>query len=267
MLRSVFTKTLYDARIPLLAWAAGMGLLGVWFVSLFPAVTGSASALINSIMARLPDSLRLLIGNANQVTSFEGFLAAKMMNLVLPLLGIGFGLAYGSGLIGSEEEERSLDLLLSNPVPRWRVITEKYAALVVFTLVVYAACYAGLALTARVMEIETSYSHLLAGTLNMALLVLFFATLALCISGLRRGRGLATGVSVILAAVTFLTNNLHAITDMPDWVVYLSPWHYYDIYQVLTGGMNWGHAGLLAGLTVLLAALGTWGFSQRDLGA
>lgn len=265
MLRSIFAKTLYDVRVPLLAWAAGMAVLCAWSVSFYPALTSDTSFL-TQLIASLPDSIKLLIGDVDFVTSFEGFLATKLMNMMLPLLGIGFALAYGSGLIGAEEEGRSLEMLLSNPLPRWRVMLEKYVALVVFTVIVYAACYGALVLTAEAFGIKTSSSHLLAGTFNLALLVLFFGTLALCISGLRRGRGLATGISLAFAVVTFLINNLRTITDVPGWLVTISPWRYYDIEQVLTGGMNWGHAGLLIGATVLLAALGVWGFNRRDVG-
>ncbi len=267
MFRSVFTKTLYDVRLPLLFWSAGMAALCVWFVSLYPAVGASTdSALLTTLMENLPDSIKLLIGSPEFITSFEGFLATKLMNMMLPLLGIGFGLSFGGGMIGGEEDEHSLDLLLANPVPRWRVIVEKYAVLVLFTAIVYAACYAALVLTAAVIGVETDAGRLLAGTLNLTLLVAFFATLTLCISALRRGRGLATGVSLAYAAVTFLTNNLRAIVEMPDWLTYLSPWYYYDIQQVLFEGINWGHVGVLGGLTLLLAVLGVWGFSQRDVG-
>lgn len=265
MFRSVFAKTLYDVRVPLLAWAAGMAALCVWFVSLYPAITSDTSFL-TQMVENLPDSVKLLVGDINFATSLEGFLATKLMNMMLPLLGVGFALAYGSGLIGAEEDGRSLEMLLSNPLPRWRVMLEKYAALILFTALVYAACYAALALTAAAIRVDTSQSHLLAGTFNLALLVLFFGTLALCISGLRRGRGLATGISLAFAVMTFLINNLRAIADVPDWLVAISPWRYYDIEQVLTAGMDWGDAGLLIGATVLLAALGIWGFSRRDVG-
>ena len=103
--------------------------------------------------------------------------------------------------------------------------------------------------------------------LNLLPLVFFFGGLTLCLTGLKRGRGLAVGVSSAFAGVTYFINNLGSTVDMPEWLDYISPWYYYGGDSVLANGINWQNFLLLAGLSVLLYAVGVWGFSQRELAA
>ncbi len=266
MLRNVFLKTLRDMRGALAWWAIGLGLMCLWFVTFFPAISGASG--LQEYMESLPESFLAVFGVSETmiITTLAGFLTLELMSAWLPGLTIAFGVAFGAGLLSREEDEGSLDLLLANPVPRWRVALEKFAALVVFTVIVALACWVGLLLGVVAIDVEAGDVRLLDGMVSLAALTLFFAALTYCLTCLKRGRGLATGVGAGLAVVTFFTNNLADLANLPEWSRRLSPWYYYGGNTILADGLNWGHFGLLIGLTVLLVALGVWGFSQRDLG-
>ena len=45
----------------------------------------------------------------------------------------------------------------------------------------------------------------------------------------------------------------------------LTPHHYFLSSDPLNNGMHWGHAGLLAALTVAFLATAVWAFDHRDL--
>jgi ABC-2 type transport system permease protein len=263
MLKSVFLKTMRDMLIPLAAWAGGMLVLCLWILTLMPSVEDAG---LMEYMANLPESVRMLTGNVTDISSWQGYISVEMLGFFAPMMLLSFGIAYGGGLIGSEEDGGTLDLLLSNPIPRWRVVLEKFAALVVFTVVVLVANYVGYMLGALSIDLDIDPVRLLEGTFNLLPITLFFSSLAFCLTCLRRGRGLAIGVSAGLAFVSYLVTALASVGDMPEWSQHLSPWFYYAGTEVLFDGLDWGKAGVLLGLTAALVALGMWGFSQRDLG-
>ena len=60
MLQTVFLKTLRDLRRPLLGWAAGLGLICLWMVTLFPTVAQASG--FAELLENMPDSLRALNG-------------------------------------------------------------------------------------------------------------------------------------------------------------------------------------------------------------
>jgi ABC-2 type transport system permease protein len=266
MLRSVFLKTLRDMRVALAWWAGGLGLMDVWFMTFYPAVAG-ASALAE-YLDQMPESFLAMFGvtDAVLITTVEGFLTLELMSVWLPGLLLAFALTYGGNLISREEDDGSLDLLLSNPIPRWRAALEKFAALVVFTVIVSAASFLGLLAGARLVDVDVSSVHLWDGAISVTALTLFFAALAFCLTCLKRARGLALGTSAGLAVVTFFTYTMGDLAKLPEWVQRLSPWYYYDGGRVLIDGMLWENAAVLLGSTALLVALGVWGFGQRDLG-
>ena len=266
MRSNVFLKTLYDMRRALFWWGLGLFLLSLYYITFYPSMQES-SADLQEMLDRMPDSMRALMGGEVDLTSVEGFLSLEAFSFFYPILLLAFAVSYGAGIIGSEEENGTLDLLLATPTPRWRVVIEKFGALVVFTLVALAACYVGFLLGAGIAGIdELDAARVLEGTLNMATLALFFAALALAITGLRSGgRGLALGVTAGLAAFTYLVYAMGSVSDVPDWLQRLSPWYYYGGNTVMREGVSVGHGALLLGLTAVLVAVAIWGLRRRDV--
>lgn len=266
MLKSIFLKTLRDMRGALAWWAGGLGVMNAWFVTFFPAI--STASQLEEYIRSLPESFMAMFGITDTmlVTTLPGFLTMELMSFWLPGLTVAFGVAFGSSLISREEDQGSLDMLLSNPVPRWRTALEKFAALVVFTAIVMAANWLGLLIGVLLIDADPSGVKLLDGMLSVTALTLFFAALAYCLTCLRRGHGLALGVSAGLAVVTYFVNTLSELAGLPEWTARLSPWYYFHGDTVLADGLQWGHFGLLIGLAAALVLLGAWGFSQRDLG-
>jgi ABC-2 type transport system permease protein len=253
-------------RKSLMWWSIAMFLLSLYMMTFYPSIE-EGSMDMQEYVDNLPDSMKALIGGEIDLSTIEGFLSMELFSFFYPFMLLAFGVTYGASFIGSEEENGTLDLLLSTPIPRWRVVLEKFAALVIFTLLVLAATYAGFMVGAILVDIdEMDAGRILEGTLNMAPLTLFFAALALALTGVRGGRGLALGVVLGLGAVTYLIYSMAEVTDIPLWLQRLSPWYYYDGIEVMKQGLNLGYMGLLVVLTGLLIGVAMWGFERRDVG-
>src|SRR5438067_12497136 len=125
MFRSVFSKTLYEYRVPVRGWGIGLGLLVL-------AEFASVPALGPTVLAGAAEASRMirLFGEPIAFTTPAGYVTFRDFGIFLPiLLGIWAALA-GARLVGGEEERGSLEVVLATPRSRLRVLLEKIAALI-----------------------------------------------------------------------------------------------------------------------------------------
>jgi len=264
MLASVFAKNLYDMRRGLIWWSVGLVLTNLMIVLVFPSVEESSAAL-TEYMDNLPPAMVALFGNIQEFATMEGYLGLELFGFFLPALTLGFGIAYGGGVIGSEEDIGTLDLLLSYPISRRSVLTQKFGAVAVFALLVLVTSTFGLLLGVAMVDSTVDIGNLAAAVLNTGLLTLFFGTLALALTGVGLNRGAASGIAAALAAVTFLMNALAPLADLPDAVRHVTPWYYYDASEVLLSGFVPLNAAVLLVAIVILLVIGLFGFQRRDI--
>ena len=97
---------------------------------------------------------------------------------MVPLLLLVFGIGFGANAIAGDEEKGTLGFLLTNPVPRWRVVVDKFGVLVVSMILLGLFFWVGLAISASAMSINISMLKLAEATLGSVLLALVFASLA-----------------------------------------------------------------------------------------
>jgi len=267
VLNNIYLKTLRDMRRALLWWGVGMFVFSLWMITLFPSIEES-SVDIQNYVDSFPESFRAFFATERlDFSTLEGFITMELLSIFYPVLILAFAVSYGAGLLGGEEESGTLEILLSMPVPRWRVMVDQFAALVTFILIVLLATWLGIVAGILVVGIEDAdLLNLLAGILNMAPLALFFGALAYCLTGVRGGKGTALGVTLALAAATYLMHTLSETASLPGWMQTVSPWYYYDGLNVLIDGVDPFSVGLLLGLALLLVAVGIFAFERRDVG-
>ncbi len=264
MLSSVFGKNLYDMRRGLIGWSISILLMNLWIVTFYPAIRDSAFAL-DQYLQNLPPAFAALLGETASFNTIEGFLTVELFTFFWPALTLAFAIGSGAGTIGGEEESGTLDLLLSHPVPRWRVLLEKFAALTVFSGIAIGAGLLGLILGTLFVNEAIDLGKLGAAILSIWLLTLLFGTLSLALTGVGLHRGAAAGIGAGVAALSFLINTLGPLADLPESLRRVSPWYYYDGGVALTEGLKLGNAALLAGLVIVFLAVALFGFQRRDL--
>jgi len=264
MLASVFAKNLYDMRRGLIWWSVGLILTNLLIVSIFPSIEESSAAL-TEYMENLPPAMVAMFGNIQDFTTMEGYLGLELFGFFLPALTLGFGIAYGGSAIGSEEDSGTLDVLLSYPISRRKVLTQKFAAIAVFAALVLLASLVGLLIGVALVGSTVDFGNLLAAVTNVGLLTLLFGTLALALTAVGLNRGAASGIAAGLAAATFLMNSLAPLADLPDALRHVTPWYYYDAAEVLVSGFVPANAAVLSVAIVILLVIGLVGFQRRDI--
>ena len=264
MLRNVFGKVVHDQWRMVLGWAAFAGIWPAMYVALYPSI--GALGEMQRMLEQFPPALREFFASASlDLSSPEGFLNLELFTFVAPLLVLAYTVVVGGGATAGEEERGTMDLLLANPIPRWRIVVEKAAAIALGTVVIGFGMWLGAAIAAAAMNIDLDLS--LVGQAIVSCLLLGFALggLALALGAITGRRWLAAGVSLMVLIAGFFLNGLGALVDWLEPWRPLSPFYHYIANDPLKNGLDPGHALVLVGWAIVGTAVAVLAFERRDL--
>jgi ABC-2 type transport system permease protein len=264
MLNNIFLKTLRDQRRSLLYWGIGLIAMVVIEALFYPTIKNMPS--IAQYFKELPDSMKQMFGfGVVDYTSPTGYFTTELFSFMVPLLLLVFGVGFGANAIAGDEEKGTLGFLLTNPVPRWRVVVEKFSVLVVSMVLLGFVFWAGLAVCILGLGIDLSLLKLAEATLGAGLLALVFASLAFLLGCIKGNKGMCIGIASGLAVLTYLLNTLgNLVSGLKDFR-FLSPFYHYMEPDTLSNGLSPAHVLVLLGLVVIFFALSIPAFIRRDI--
>ena len=258
----IFKQTLHDSRRAVLAIGIIGALLAIMIVALFPSFSE-----FEEINAMLDSPIfSALFGEIGDYTTPEGFIGNEFFSF-LPLMMAFYSVFVGLQIFSADESRGALDILLSAPIPRWRVVVERLLAYVVSYLGMMLITYAGFVLILMLVpEVQLGLDKVAAAVLNIFPLLLLQTTLTLFVSTLVRGGNKAAGISGgIIIASYFVTALADLAGDALRVVKPLSMFSYYSGYHALKEGFQWGNMGVLITVALGLAVLSVIAFERRDV--
>ena len=263
----VFRRALRDWRGGILGWGVGFAALAAMVGTFYPLINTLEG--LNEVVMRMLENplIRAFAGDVEDMTSAEGFLATKFFTTAPLILAI-YMVTLGLSIVAGEEERGTLDILLSTPVPRWRVVVEKFAALGVAALAVLGMCYLGLVgIRAVTPELQVvSPWRLAEGVLSMLPALLLMAALTLLLSTVLRSRAMAGGVAAGIIVGSYFVSTLASLApEVLGALSRASLFSYYRPQEVLRHGMAWGDFVLLSAVAALFFGLGVVFFQRRDV--
>jgi ABC-2 type transport system permease protein len=183
---------------------------------------------------------------------------------MLPLLVLVLAIGSGARTFAGEEDAGRLEVVLSYPVRRSRVVLAKGGALAVEVLAACAAAGAATAVLDPVVGLELSTSNLVQALASLAALGLLFGWSALALGAALPSRAVAIGVPAGAAATAYLVGGLHSLADWLDPFRYLSPFWLVGTAPLRNGFDPMGVLVVVAAACAVLAA-GSWLVERRDL--
>lgn len=248
----------FDRRRSVLAWGLPLGLMSAFIVAIFPSVEDSISKAVEGY----PQGLKEAFG-IGQLSNVEQYLQAEMLSLIVPLaMGYLAVRAIASGLTGAAESGR-LDVLLSAPVSRARLVAAGFLAtaaeLAAVLLVTGLLTGLGSVLSGAGLDAGDAT----AGFANVWPLALLFAGCGAIAAGFSLRTSVVTGSVAGLLVAMYVVDLVGRLDPDLSGLRYLSVFKYYG--NAIEDGIE---PLAFAGVTLaacLLAALGAWLFERRDL--
>jgi ABC-2 type transport system permease protein len=255
----------YGARrrlLGMLALSVGLSAFSALYAGFFPSLTG------NLDLAEYVEALPPVFVEAFGLRAFntiEGFLATELYHFAWIIL-LGLYLAYSAAsLIAGDVESGRMDVLLSLPISRARLVGEQFLALapgiLLVNVVVAAATWvATRAIGYPIGTVDLVVVHALSLPYLFACAAIGLACSVLADRASVAQRGAAGTVFAL-----FLLESLLASTDYA-WVGAVAPMRYFDPTAILVDGSYdvAGAAILTAGTLVLVAASQLY-FRQKDV--
>ena len=214
--------------------------------------------------ASAPDALMAMVGGADLSTP-EGWYQAETFSMMGPAAVMLVTAAIGAKALAGEEQNRTMGLLLANPIRRSTIVVQKTLSMLVAALVVGILTFAGVALGSILGGLDMSMGNIAATCVLMTLLGLVFGAVALALSAATGSVKFATYGMIGLALGFFLVNSLLPLSDGLAGFAKWTPFYYFLGSDPLMNGMAWAHAGLLATVTGVLVALAAVLFNRRDI--
>lgn len=261
----IFAETLRRRWRQVLYWGLGLALLGYYVLVVIPDV--EALQQYATLFESMPPIVLQIFGaeNAAAIMTPEGFIGFGYFTYALVVLAI-YAVLAGMNISANEEEAGILDVLLSLPLPRWRLMIERFAAFAVMTVGIVALGLVGLLMGGQTTALEPDIGQLLVASINILPAVLLLIAFTACVAAFfRRGQALTLAVVYVVASyfIDFLANAAnHELTDL---LSRLSFFTYYDSPTVMAEGLSIGNVAVLLAAAAVLMAAALWGFQRRDI--
>ncbi len=242
---------LRQGRNSLIIWTACIGFLMAVCVFLFPEMKGEMEE-VNDLFASMGSFTAAFGMDRLSFGTLIGFYAIECGN-ILGLGGAFFAALCGISALSKEEKEHTAEFLLTHPVRRSRVVTDKLLAvwIQIVTMNVLVLCISLISIAAVGETIP--WKELLLLHLAYFLMQLSLAGICFGISAfLHRG---SLGIGLGIAAVMYFFNLIANITKQAEFLRYLTPFGFTEGADIIENGC------LDAGLVVLGLLYGAVGIA------
>ena len=169
-------------------------------------------------------------------------------------------------LLSKEEKNRTAEFLLTHPVSRTRIITEKLAALFAQVLALNLVVFLVSVLSMLAIGEEVPWQEVC--LLHLAYLLLQIELTGICFgisAFISRG---STGIGIGLAAVMYFLNIIANITDSVSFLKYVTPFGYCDGADIVANGsLDWPKAAIGLGITAVCIAIAYLKYRKKDIAA
>jgi len=250
--------------IATLGWGVGIGAYLAMIMGMAPQLVPQFA---NIDLSAIPIYKAFGMTETNSFASVSGMVA-----IYVSFLGVTiaiYAVLSGAGTLAGEEEQGTLEITLSLPMPRWQIVLTKAIAISISLFVALLISYLGyLAVFPGVqadLNSDITLGKLLLSTLESWPLAFLFAmfTLFMGVYLPRRAHALSMGMLLLIGG--YLFNNLaEQAGPLKDFRVYL-PFYYNMGGKVLTDGLDWGKMATLTAAGLVFLALTVLSFQRRDV--
>lgn len=263
-MRPIANWTIWQRRMSLFWWLAGIIALIALTLAIYPSFRDQAQQLDQSF-SNLNDTVKSLITDTNDFLSPVGYLSSQLYYLTLPIMLSILAIGLGSSLVAKEEDNGTLELLLSRPVSRGRLLAAKAWAGFVIIMSVGLAALVTTAIGSELANMNVALSHIILASFMCLLLVLLFGAISFTLSTIGRARGASIGIAVVIAFGGYIISSLASNVDWLRWPAKAFPYHYYEPSQILNGSFRWQNATGFVAVIMLLGIISWNAFRRRDL--
>lgn len=240
-------------------WGVALGAMGALYVVLFP----SMSTFMQEYLEQAPESLKGFLGELQGPMTIEQWLGVEYLSLLIPVVLPFAVMIMGARAIAGREERKTLDLLLSNPLPRRDVVAGTVLTMAIVLAGVLAITWMLTYIAVPLAGVDLSPARLAYSLVALWPLCLLFGVLALLLSAWVRRSAFAITIPAVILLAMYLAEVLgQAAKSMePYRVVSL----FYHVGNPVEGDFPWTAVLLMLAGVCILTGAAVAVFQRRDV--
>jgi len=264
-INSIYKKTLFNHKKSMIFWGLGLILIGLFYASIYPSV--GANEQLSDAFDQVSGAMEAFIVSGEFFSSPNGYIHAEFFALTMPLIMCILAITLGSGLLAKEEESTTMELLLSRPVSRRKILVEKFAGMSSVMLWLTICVWLGLFFGSLLVSKFTITLSLMAlAILNLGLLGLAFGSLALMFTSIYRSRGLASALTGVYFIFSYIVGTFGEQVSWLKKIEPLSLFHYFNTVDTLQHNVHIKDYFVLAFIIIISSVISVFAFANRDTG-
>lgn len=229
---TVFWHELRQGRTAFVIWTASIAFLLVICIFLFPEIKDEMGT-VGNMFASMGSFTAAFGMERLNIGTLTGFYSIECGN-ILGLGGAFFASLTGASIISKEEKDKTAEFLLTHPVSRIHVITEKLAAVLTQAAAMDLIIFILSVLSIRSIGEDVPWKEIL--LLHGAYYLLWLELAGICFglsAFLCRG---SMGIGLGLAAVMYFLNLVANISKQAEFLKYVTPFAYCEGADILSDG-------------------------------
>ncbi|MBO4235724.1 MAG: ABC transporter permease [Firmicutes bacterium] len=243
-------------------WTAAIAfLLGVC-IFIFPEMKGEMEEM-NDVFSSMGSFTSAFGMDKLNFGTLIGYYAIECGN-VLGLGGAFFAALCAIGILSKEEKERTAEFLLTHPISRARIVTEKLIAVIIqivaMNLIIYLVSIASM----RAVGEDIPWKELILLHLGYFFLQLELAGICFGISAFMRKGSIGIGLGI--AAIMYFLNLIANITESVSFLKKVTPFGFCDGADIVSNGkLDMGLIALGISIGMVFVILAYWKYTKKDI--
>ena len=267
MTGAVFLETLKQTWKQMVYWGIGLAAMALLVVIMVPLFNMQD---MRRLLESFPPVILAMVGVGGDLEIFatnEGFVAMGFFGKSALIFAV-YPVVMGMRVTANEEDSGAMDVLLSLPLERARVIVEKFLAYGLSCVGVVVLIYLGLHVGVILGGVDLNVARLLEITLYLIPLMVFIMAATVLVAALIRRRTVALGLVTAFIIVSYMLQTIGAAAEgtVAEPIGAISFLTYYNTGDILAQGFIWPHIAGFVLLSVLLLLASIYGYERRDIG-
>lgn len=261
---TIYIKELKQSFRSLCIWTASIAFMMLVCILLFPEMKSEMDS-VSDLFANMGGFTAAFGMDKLSFGEIMGFYGIECGNV----LGIGggfFAALAGISVLTNEEKERTAEFLLTHPVSRFSVVSQKLLSVLTQVVVLNVVVVGVSLISAAVVGEKFEMKEFL--LLHIAYLIMQLEISCICFgisAFIRRG---SIGIGLGLALALYFLNIVCNISEQAEFLRYITPYAYADASSIISESkLDFGLIAVGAAVAVIGAAVGFFRYLKKDISA
>lgn len=254
--------------LPFVFWTASLSILVVWIMYFYPSIAKSGET-VNELINKMPSSMIKAFGmDKMSMTNIIGYYGSKAGILVVLSISI-YAMLLAGGMLAKEQDDKTMEFLLSKPVTRNEVLTQKIACYSIYIVLINVILFAATYFSFEWVKTKNySVNTLFTISFGYFLVEFTFSSIALIVSVFAKRRKSITSLSIWLVLLMYFLSAISSISDKLSFLKNITPFSYVDVSDIMkNGAINNAYIVILVAVNIVCILASYIIYNKKDIQA